>query len=83
MDEGGLTKVEGKIWIPDDQVDLQIKLLVVAHCGAAGQRGTEATLGVLKEQFFCRDMNQDGKEFVKYCIHCLTAKGGLKVPRPL
>ena len=33
----GLFKKSGCIWIPEDSLELQLKVLVVSHCGALGQ----------------------------------------------
>ena len=41
---------DGKTWIPED-ANLQIKLLVVAHCGACGHRGIESTKIILSEGY--------------------------------
>ena len=38
----------GALWIPDDAKDLQLRLLVCAHCGEAGHRGQKATMDRLR-----------------------------------
>lgn len=78
-----LLSLHGKVWIPDPDTLLQIKILVIAHCGIGGHRGHETTLSTIREKFIWTDMASDCKEFVKHCLHCIIAKGGLKIPRPL
>lgn len=34
---------QGCIWIPDDDLELQMKILVVSHCGSIGHRGISGT----------------------------------------
>ena len=79
----GLWTVHGKNWISEQDADLQLKLLVIAHCGASGHRGRDATLSILKENFSWKMMDEDCSEFVALCLHCLTGKTGHKIPRPL
>ena len=41
-----LWKKEGKIWIPQKDKELQLKILVVSHCGTTRHCGTDATLSI-------------------------------------
>ncbi|KAH9109965.1 hypothetical protein AeMF1_015085 [Aphanomyces euteiches] len=41
----------GRVWIPDDSLDLQVRICVVAHAGVAGHRRLEATTAAVSE--FC------------------------------
>lgn len=75
--------IDGKTWIPDACPELQLKLLVISHCGRSGHRGREATLSILKEGYAWKSMEQDCNEFVSMCLHCLTGKTGHKIPRPI
>ena len=79
----GLWRIGSRVWIPDDASDIQIRLLVAAHCGAACHRSIQSTLHALKEGYIWTNMEADTKVFVKNCIHCLVAKAGSRVPRPL
>ena len=47
--KGNMWNINGKVWIPSKDCDMQMKLLVIAHCGQSGHRGKEATLSILKE----------------------------------
>lgn len=59
------------------------KLLVVAHCGTSGHKGTQSTLSALRETFTRENMADDTKFFIQHCLHCFIGKTGLKIPRPL
>lgn len=84
-DGNSLFKMGGRTWIPDDADDLQLRLLVVAHCHASGHRGMESTDSILREQFTWRwsTLADDTREFVADCIHCMMSKTGKKIPRPV
>lgn len=79
----GLMTADGKIWIPENDSELQLKLLVIAHCGAGGHRGIDSTKSTVSELYFWKTISEDCKDFVKSCLHCLIAKSGLKIPRPI
>ena len=70
------------IWIPDQAQELKMRLLIVAHMRLAGHRGEKATRTVLKEHFTWKGLKQDVSTFIKQCIHCLSGKGGKRIPRP-
>lgn len=70
----------GKVgWKSDD---LQLRLLIVAHCDTSDHRGTDSTECTLREQFTWNTFADDAREFVADCIHCIMAKTGHKIPRP-
>ena len=91
--EDGMTKYRGKdhiwytrdstIWIPLEDKGLQLRLCVVAHSGAAGHRGFDATLQVLQSVVWWKTMREDLKKFMNECLHCLAVGGPYKTPRPL
>jgi hypothetical protein len=41
----------GRVWIPDEAVDLKQRLCVMAHVGLAGHRGINTTVKVLQAVF--------------------------------
>ncbi len=47
-DETGLICVKGKLWIPEKDADLQLKILLVGHCGTSGHRAVESTSSIIK-----------------------------------
>lgn len=73
---------DGRIWIPEDASDLQLRLCIIAHCGPAGHRGRKATEQALRSKFKWSTLTEDVQAFVRACIHCLSTVGGEKVPRP-
>ena len=79
----GLWTVLGKNWIPEQDADLELKLLVIAHCGSSGHRGRDTTLSILKENFSWKMMDEDCSKFVASYLHCLNGKTGHEIPRPL
>lgn len=81
--QGNLHLVLSTTWIPDEDVDLQLRLLVVAHCGISGHRLAESTEAILRVQFTWTTLKDDVREFVGNCIHSMMAKSELKIPRPI
>nr|CCA22183.1 AlNc14C147G7406 [Albugo laibachii Nc14] len=81
-DEESLLWVDGvrRIWIPDDAINLQPRLCVVAHAGPAGHRGFLTTLARLSRHVLWKTLTDDVKQFVDKCLHCLGANGE-KCPR--
>jgi hypothetical protein len=73
----------GKIWIPHTAKDLQMRLCVISHTGAAGHRGFQATLTALADSFWWQNLRSDLLVFHKQCIHCLAVGGPHRIPRPL
>jgi hypothetical protein len=71
------------VWIPAPEVHLQLRLLVVAHCGAAGHRTHTATRLALAEHFSWPTLEADVASFCQTCLHCVCTTGGKRVPRPL
>ena len=79
----GTLLVNGAAWIPDDCVDLKLRLLTIAHVGNAGHRGADPTWNSLREHFCWTDQRDDVRAFVSSCLLCVLAKRGNKIPRPL
>ena len=73
---------EERIWIPDKNVDLQLRILVIAHTAGGGHRGIETTLRNVKKYFQWTQMAQDVKTFCRTCLHC-TVNQNEVIPRPL
>ena len=55
----GLYMLKNNFWIPQEDLDLHLKILVSAHCGMMGHRGAEATESVIRENFFWTTLSQD------------------------
>ena len=76
-----LLTASGKYWIPDEDVQLKLRICVVAHCGKGGHRGQDSTFRAIKKQFTWKTIVEDVTEFCRSCLHCLSTIGGHRVPR--
>lgn len=83
VEEDGVIKVDGRIWIPPEDIELQLKVMVVSHCGGQGHRGQAATESTIREAFVWDNIKADVQEFVRGCIHCIVTRTGEVIPRPL
>lgn len=82
-DDATWTDEKGRIWIPDEATELQVRLCAVGQFGIAGHRGTVVMLAKISERFVWRDMNKDIEVFVQRCLHCASTLGGPPQPRLL
>jgi Integrase zinc binding domain len=71
----------GKVWVPDEALDLQRRLCVVGHAGSSGHRGVKTTTLMLASEFCWATLAEDVKSFVQDCLHCKCVRGEM-VPRP-
>lgn len=78
-----LWKRNSCIWIPPQDLALQMKLLVASHCSLGGHRVKDATESIVCEHFIWTNMKDDVHGFVAACIHCLITRTEEVVPRPL
>ena len=60
----GLWKMNDRIWIPSADEELQLKLMVVSHCGIMGHRVADATKSVLRETFYWNELDKYVEVFV-------------------
>lgn len=74
---------KGTVWIPSQDKELQLRILIAGHMGMAGHRGYRTTKATIATQFYWDGINNDIERLVKSCIHCLSTKPGDIVPRPL
>jgi len=81
--ESNLLEKDGRIWVPNEDLELQLKILVLLHCGSIGYRGMDGTSSILKENFYWESLEKDVSKFVKGCLHCLITRTGDAIPRPL
>jgi transposase InsO family protein len=79
--EGVLKTADGAVWVPDVD-DLRLRLLVIAHAGAAGHRGVDATYQALSTRFWWPELHADCTAFVQDCLQCVKCRAGTVVPRP-
>ncbi|OWZ07110.1 LOW QUALITY PROTEIN: hypothetical protein PHMEG_00020539, partial [Phytophthora megakarya] len=66
--------VNGKIRLPDEAAELQLRICLVGHFGAAGKRTMEVTLQAVADKFVWADLKDDVKRFVNRCLHCARVK---------
>ena len=71
------------LWIPEEADELITRLMITAHFGTAGHRGTNATRQVLKKYCYWRHQPTVVQAFCKQCLHCLHTRGGKIEPKPL
>ncbi|POM68501.1 Chromodomain containing hypothetical protein putative [Phytophthora palmivora] len=74
---------QNKIWIPDEVSELQLRICIVGHFGAAGHRATDATFSAIAAKFHWKGLKADVDYFVGHCLHCASSTGGPPQPRPL
>jgi transposase InsO family protein len=70
-------------WIPEDDVELKHRLMIIAHCGLSGHRGTAATLRHLQQYCYWKNQITAVRTFIHQCLLCLQIRGGKVMPRPL
>ena len=74
---------QGRIYIPSEDEELQLRIAVSAHCGLGGHRGYTTTCKLIKDKMYWKNMEEDIKAFVQGCFVCLVSSSGDKVRRPL
>lgn len=74
--------VNEKIWIPDSDIDLTLRIFITAHCGPQGHRGYKSLVTLVKSIFSIANLEIKATEFVMSCLLCLHTKGGKIIPRP-
>ncbi|GMF60896.1 unnamed protein product [Phytophthora fragariaefolia] len=77
-----LRDCDGRVWLPDGASELQLRICIVGHFGAAGHRTVDVTLKAIAEKFVWVDMTTDVKHFVARCLHCASVSVGPPFPRP-
>lgn len=73
---------EGKLYIPPEDTEMQLRICVAAHCGLGGHRGKTATKSIAKEKVVWPTLDADLDSFCQSCLVCLISATGEKVPRP-
>ena len=79
----GIVLHRGKLWVPEDQDEIFMRLCIVAHCGTMGHRGSRSTARRLGKYVSCRKFLTKVQNFCNACLLCLQTKGGHRIPRPL
>ena len=85
--EDGLYRVsyQGKmvLWVPEEECELQARLMVCAHMQDAGHRGVRATTHRLGAFCVWDKMEKKIAKLIRQCLHCIDSKAGNAMPRPL
>lgn len=74
---------EGAIWIPFEDGQLKLRIIIAAHTGFGGHRSWRVTHATIKSHFWWPKQASDVENFVKSCLHCVATASGTIVPRPL
>lgn len=74
---------DGGLWTWENKEDLQLRLCMIAHIFAAGQRGPDSTELTLQHRIEWKTLSFDVKPSASSFIYCLFTTGGTLVPRPL
>jgi hypothetical protein len=74
---------QGRVWIPQNNRDMQVRLLVAAHMGAGGHVARNAAFKTMGDHFIWDGMKTDCDDFCRSCLHCLATNTGPTVPRPM
>ncbi len=77
------TTKNGKIYIPEDDDELQLRICVAAHCGLGGHRGLTANTNIVREKLHWSTMDADTRAFVQSCLVCTLSSSGSEVSRHL
>ena len=85
--EDGLYRVsyQGRLvlWVPEEERELQARLMVRAHMQDTGHRGVRATTHRLGAYCLWDNMDKDIAKFIRQCLHCTDLKAGNAMPCPL
>lgn len=66
---------------PRNDIDLQLRLIIIAHTGTAGYRGCVTTTKTLSSNFSWSSLSLDVANLVRSCINCLLTTPDETVPR--
>ena len=53
------------IWIPSENENLKLRLMIRTHCASAGHRGMKATYESIASRYSCKGLSNDVKQFVR------------------
>ena len=81
-EERGIIFVDELIWIPSSDIELQCRILTVAHCGESGHTGISNTLAKVEKHFYWQSMKEDVANFCHNCLVCDKVRDGEVVPVP-
>lgn len=71
--------IRGKVWIPEEAAELQLKILMTAHCGVYGHRGIEGMLSNISDSFCWKGVRQAVHGLVKFCTQWIVSRAGTMI----
>ncbi|DAZ94257.1 TPA: hypothetical protein N0F65_004969 [Lagenidium giganteum] len=74
--EDGLAWVGESVWVPAQDREMILRLLLIAHCGAQAHRGEHVTLEVVRRKFAMDYARAHVKRFLGNCLICKHVKWG-------
>ena len=82
-DEYALLRYPDKrIWIPDMEHNIILRIIMLAHGGVMGHRGIDATTGVISAVFRWNGIRDQVKTFIEKCLYCQGNEPTSIVQRP-
>jgi hypothetical protein len=79
---GLVINVNGKVILPEHANDIQLRICIVAHGGAAGHQGLKNTIDNVASHFWWPSLEADVDQFVRQCLQCASTRGGKIIARP-
>jgi Integrase zinc binding domain len=74
IDENGLLRLDGRIWVPDAD-DLRLRILQYKHDHIiSGHFGQSKTIDLIRREYVWPKLRTFVKEFCKTCVTCLRSK---------
>ena len=74
---------EDKVWVPPDDKDLQLRLLIAAHTGTSGHHAASTTHVIITKHFWWNNITKSVEIFVRSYLHCCATSSGSEITRPL
>ncbi|CEP02997.1 hypothetical protein PBRA_009215 [Plasmodiophora brassicae] len=82
-DAGLLVNSRGQIVIPSEDVELRVRLTVIAHAAGFAHRSIDDMTQLLRKKFIWNGISEDIRRIATGCLHCRPTRGGEVCPRPL
>lgn len=72
-----------RVWIPKNDVKLQLRICIIEPCRRARNYGLDSTKLATKKFCFWKHMVVDVESLYNSCINCASTISGTKLPHPL
>ncbi|CEO95672.1 hypothetical protein PBRA_009680 [Plasmodiophora brassicae] len=80
---GSWVNQRGQVVIPSEDVEMRVRLTVIAHAAGLAHRSINQMTLLLRSKFLWNGISADIKQIAKNCLHCRPTRGGEVRPRPL